>query len=141
MSVYQARVLTMLPVLTGLVISAVRVLLILMEKGVKRMSMSVSILCVVPTDLVEICLVIIVVRVNQTGWVVIVKSTLVPVLSNLVKTMGLVLMSTTLIFVCVIIGLLEGIAIKTSTSAKHIHFAEMVQRVSIRLVPMTAFVK
>lgn len=110
MSVYQARVLTMLPVLTGLVISAVRVL-ILMERGVKRMSMSVSILCVVPTDLVETCLVIIVVRVNQTGWVVIVKSTLVPVLFNLVKKMGPVLMSTTLIFVCVIIGLLEGIAI------------------------------
>lgn len=111
MSVYQARVLTMLPVLTGLVISAVRVLLFLMERGVKRMSMSVSILCVVPTDLVEICLVIIVVRVNQTGWVVIVKSTLVPVLFNFVKTMEPVLMSTTLIFVCVIIGLLEGIAI------------------------------
>lgn len=110
MSVYQARVLTMLPVLTGLVISAVRVL-ILMERGVKRMSMSVSILCVVPRELVQTCLVIIVVRVNQTGWVVIVKSTLVPVLFNLVKKMGPVLMSTTLIFVCVIIGLLEGIAI------------------------------
>lgn len=97
-------------VLTALAIIAVHVLLISMEKDVKRMSMSVSILCVVPMDLVETCLVIIVVRVNQPGWVVIVKSTLVRVLLNLVKTMGLVLMSMTLIFVFVTIGLLEDIA-------------------------------
>lgn len=67
MSVYQARVLTTPLVLIALVISAVRVLLTLKEKDVRRMSMSVSILCVVPMDLVETCLVIIVVRVNQTG--------------------------------------------------------------------------
>lgn len=97
-------------VLTALAIIAVHVLLISMEKDVKRMSMSVSILCVVPMDLVETCLVIIVVRVNQPGWVVIVKSTLVRVLFNLVKTMGPVLMSMTPIFVCVTIGLLEDIA-------------------------------
>lgn len=97
-------------VLTALAIIAVHVLLISMEKDVKRMSMSVSILCVVPMDLVETCLVIIVVRVNQPGWVVIVKSTLVRVLFNLVKTMGPVLMSMTLIFVFVTIGLLEDIA-------------------------------
>lgn len=97
-------------VLTALAILAVHVLLISMEKDVKRMSMSVSILCVVPMDLVETCLVIIVVRVNQPGWVVIVKSTLVRVLFNLVKTMGPVLMSMTLIFVFVTIGLLEDIA-------------------------------
>lgn len=97
-------------VLTALAIIAVHVLLISMEKDVKRMSMSVSILCVVPMDLVETCLVIIVVRVNQPGWVVIVKSELVRVLFNLVKTMGPVLMSMTLIFVFVTIGLLEDIA-------------------------------
>lgn len=75
------------------------------------MLMSVSILCVVFMDFVEICLVIIVVCVNKIGLVVIVKFMLVFVLFNFVKIMGFVLMLMIFIFVCVIIGLLEGIVI------------------------------